>query len=148
MNSLRNTSKHPLQRGFIALLLLVIFLALAIVLPKLLTMSADRGFSISIGYIDVKYQWVSNESLILFIRNNYSKTIILENIKCGLNEYYLNKTIVKPGEVVVIKLENIYINRTCLTTLVYRIDNFKYGKLFVINTPISSNSESKLIGSK
>uniref|UniRef100_A0A7C4DBH1 Uncharacterized protein n=1 Tax=Staphylothermus marinus TaxID=2280 RepID=A0A7C4DBH1_STAMA len=122
---------NPLHRSYIALVLLAVFFVLTIILPRIITIGISRNLLTTIGSINIEYKWMCNKSLSLIIKNNYSVEVKLEVFKCGFNEYFLNNTIVKPGEVIVIDLK-MDLNKTCLATLTYSINGYKYGKLIVI----------------
>lgn len=125
-------SSNILSRGFVAILLLVIFLTLAIVLPKLLTIPSNRKFVINIGYLDVSYNWINNETLLLIIVNKYSVGIELDRLICNNYEFLLNNTFVEPGHRINITINSIYINRTCFAKLTYYLENKQYSRIVFI----------------
>lgn len=133
MNISKNSrNKSILSRGFVAILLLVIFLVLALVLPRIIIISTNRSFVTNTGFLDVKYYWVDNDTLVLSIVNKYSKRVELYRIICNNYDYLLNNSILESFNSINITLNNINISKICFAKLIYYVDKNQYVKTIII----------------
>jgi len=135
-----SSGKSYAKKGFITLTLLAVFLALAVILPRMLVNNISGSFTplYTYGYIDVNVS--TTRGLVnVTIRNNYSKPVNLIELKICNYTLSLNNTILTPGSTAVFTLSNIS-KRICIGRLTYSVDNRLFNKLFAVDIIVDDKS--------
>lgn len=127
-------SKSLLGRGFIALSLLVVFFAIALILPRILGYTGAK-LVFSPGTIVVKYRWLDNNKLEFNITNKYREDLYLDKIVIDNMTWYLNNTVIESNTTKNIVLDNVYVEETSMAKIYYRVNNRLYRRLVVIKPP-------------
>jgi|GEM_PF-5306591 len=135
--------KSIFSRGFIALFLLVVFLALALILPRIIGFNGSK-LVFNLGIIYVNYEWIGNNTLQLNITNNYYTEVVLDKIVIGNKTWLLNNTVVDVNSSKTIVLKNVYIERTCLAKIYYYVGNRLYRRIVVIEPPHTLRNQAFL----
>jgi len=133
--SASTSNRSFLSRGFIALVFLAVFLALAIVLPRLLYSLQPRLGVITTGFVTVNTAWLDNTTLQLNITNNYRAPITARSVSiCGA-VVWSNSTVVGVNETLVLVLRNVTVTKPCFARLEYSIGEYRYSRLFTVSPP-------------
>jgi len=128
-------SRGFLSRGFIALVFLAVFLALAIILPKLLYNLQPKLGATLIGFIAVNSAWLDNTTLQLNITNNYRAPITARSVSvCGI-VVWSNSTLIGVNETLVLVLRNVTVTKPCFARLEYSVGEYRYSRLFTVSPP-------------
>jgi len=134
-------NKSIVKKGFISLTLLAVFLALAVILPRILVSNISGGVATPLytyGHIDVAI-YSTRDSVNVTIRNNYSKSVNLIELKICNYTVSLNNTVLSPGSTVSFTLKNIS-KEVCISRLTYSVDNRLFNKLFTVNRVTDNTS--------
>jgi len=129
-------SRSILSRGYVALVLLVVFLAVAVFLPRLMFTVQPRGMSVLVGSLELSYEWLDNSTLRLNLTNLYRANITVDSISvCGV-EVWKGLLLIRANETHTLLLSNLTISKTCYARVSYSVEKYKYSKLFILS-PLS-----------
>ncbi|OYT37973.1 MAG: hypothetical protein B6U89_06510 [Desulfurococcales archaeon ex4484_58] len=115
------------------ILLLVVFLVLAVILPRIFSFN-PRGFKKPIvGVVKYSYSWLDNHTLLINVTNRYDKEICVSKIVLANYTLTYNNTCIPSNSTYTIVLSNIYLEKRIVYAKIYYLVNDKtYYRLLII----------------
>ena len=127
-----SNNKPLLIRGFVALILLVVFLAVALLMPRIMSTNTLKTHRLVFGYLHIEYKWIGNTTIVFNFTNKYSVPITIKGIRICDDIINLNNTIIKVNESATVVVEDVVIKRTCCARVYYEVAGYERERLMVI----------------
>ncbi|MET1160799.1 MAG: hypothetical protein ABWW65_07555 [Thermoprotei archaeon] len=120
-------------RAIFYVIALTVFLALSLVLPRLITPRSTTP-SLVIGYLDIEYFW-ENETLVVNVTNKYPVDIYLVKLELGNTTIELNNTKLEPEQHRVIEIREFIPTSSVYGRIYYRVRDRVLNRLVVVIPP-------------